>query len=81
VEKSVLEKIRYETYDEGLVVQMMHIGPYSAEGPNIQRIHAFAQNMGTDYAANTMRFIWAIPSDQPPRNLKPYSVSQSKKFR
>jgi hypothetical protein len=44
IDKAVLEKVRFETYDEGLAVQMMHIGPYSAEGPNIARIHAFARD-------------------------------------
>lgn len=34
-----LNEIRFETYDEGLVGQLMHIGPFSAEGPNIQRMH------------------------------------------
>lgn len=34
-----LAEIRFETCDEGLVGQIMHVGPFSAEGPNIQRIH------------------------------------------
>ncbi len=34
-----LHEIRFETYDEGLVGQLVHIGPFSAEGPNIQKIH------------------------------------------
>jgi len=39
-------KLRYERYDEGKVVQMMHIGPYADEGPNIQKIHQFAEEQG-----------------------------------
>lgn len=31
--------LRLEDYDEGLSVQIMHIGPYSAEGPTIARLH------------------------------------------
>lgn len=70
VEKSVLEKIRYETYDEGLVVQMMHIGPYSAEGPNIQRIHAFAQNHGYGLRGKHHEIYLGNPQRSAPEKLK-----------
>ena len=33
------ESLRLEEYDEGLSVQIMHIGPYSAEAPTIARLH------------------------------------------
>lgn len=31
--------LRFETYDEGISVQIMHIGPYSEEGPTLARLH------------------------------------------
>jgi hypothetical protein len=31
--------LRFERYAEGLSVQIMHVGPYSAEGPTIARLH------------------------------------------
>ena len=31
--------LRFETYDEGLSVQILHIGPYSEEAPTIARRH------------------------------------------
>ena len=31
--------LRLEDYDEGLSVQTMHVGPYSAEAPTIARMH------------------------------------------
>lgn len=34
-----LSKIRLESYHEGLSVQIMHIGPYSEEGPTIHKLH------------------------------------------
>lgn len=34
-----LPSLRLETFHEGLAVQTMHIGPYSAEGPTIARLH------------------------------------------
>lgn len=32
-------QLRLETYTEGLAAQIMHIGPFSEEGPNIQKLH------------------------------------------
>jgi hypothetical protein len=34
-----VKKLRLEAFHEGLSVQIMHIGPYSAEGPTIARLH------------------------------------------
>ena len=34
-----LPKMRLENYHEGLSVQIMHIGPYSEEGPTIHKLH------------------------------------------
>lgn len=34
-----LEALRFETYDEGLSVQIMHIGSYDDEAPTIERLH------------------------------------------
>ena len=31
--------LRFERYDEGLCVQIMHVGPYDAEGPVLARLH------------------------------------------
>jgi hypothetical protein len=41
-----LSKLRFENFHEGAAAQIMHIGPYSAEGPNIAKIHAFIRNSG-----------------------------------
>jgi hypothetical protein len=37
-----IDLLRFESYHEGLSVQIMHIGPYSEEGPTIQKMHEFA---------------------------------------
>jgi len=41
-----LKQIRFETYSEGVSVQLMHLGPFSSEGPNIARMHSFADQNG-----------------------------------
>ncbi|NIA25177.1 MAG: hypothetical protein GWP04_06365 [Gammaproteobacteria bacterium] len=37
-----LDRMRFESFREGLSVQIMHIGPYAEEGPTIARLHQFA---------------------------------------
>ncbi len=39
-------QVRFERYAEGACVQLMHIGPYAEEGPNIARMHALAHQQG-----------------------------------
>lgn len=41
-----LLKLRFETFDEGVCAQLMHIGPFSEEGPNIERVHQFIEASG-----------------------------------
>jgi hypothetical protein len=41
-----LEKVRLEEFEEGLSAQIMHVGPYSAEGPTIERLRAFIAEKG-----------------------------------
>jgi len=40
---SALSKIRFETYSEGLCAQLLHIGPFSEEGPSIAKIHSYIE--------------------------------------
>jgi hypothetical protein len=37
----VLAKLRLEPFEEGQCAQIMHVGPYTAEGPTIERLHEF----------------------------------------
>ena len=43
---AAISKLRFETYHEGLSVQIMHIGPYAEEGPTIEKLHGFAFDEG-----------------------------------
>jgi hypothetical protein len=40
------DRVRFETYDEGLAAQILHIGPYAEEGPTLERLHAYLQEQG-----------------------------------
>lgn len=36
-----VNKVRLESFAEGLCAQVLHIGPFSEEGPTIERVHSF----------------------------------------
>jgi hypothetical protein len=40
---AAISKLRFESFDEGRCAQIMHIGPFSTEGPNIERVHHFIE--------------------------------------
>jgi hypothetical protein len=42
----ILSKLRLEHFEEGLCVQIMHIGPYATEPATIERMRAFALENG-----------------------------------
>jgi hypothetical protein len=41
-----LSHVRFDTFNEGRSAQTLHVGPFSDEGPNIQRVHAFIADAG-----------------------------------
>jgi hypothetical protein len=38
---SSIDKLRLEEFSEGRCAQVLHVGPFSEEGPTIERLHAF----------------------------------------
>jgi hypothetical protein len=43
---TAIRQVRLETYHEGRAAQLMHTGPFAAEGPNIARLHEFIEAQG-----------------------------------
>ena len=41
-----ISRLRLEAFDEGRCAQTMHIGPFSTEGPTIERVHHFIEAGG-----------------------------------
>lgn len=41
-----IDLMRFEMYDEGQAAQIMHIGPFSEEGPKIAKVHTFISESG-----------------------------------
>jgi hypothetical protein len=43
---AALTLLRFERFREGTAAQTMHIGPFSEEGPTVQRMHEFIRDSG-----------------------------------
>lgn len=40
---AALPLVRFESFEEGKVAQIMHIGPFSEEGPTVEKVHSFIE--------------------------------------
>ena len=41
-----LSRLRFESFTEGKAAQIMHVGPFSEEGPTVEKVHAFIEQRG-----------------------------------
>jgi len=41
-----LHLVRFEAFTEGRAAQILHIGPFSDEGPTIEKVHSFIETSG-----------------------------------
>ena len=41
-----LPLVRFEPFKEGKAAQILHIGPFSEEGPTIEKVHSFIESTG-----------------------------------
>jgi len=65
-----ITKIRFESFNEGKAAQIMHIGPYSAEGANIAKIRAFIQSNGYSLGGKHHEIYLNNPGKTAPEKLK-----------
>ena len=65
-----LEKARLETLDEGTAVQVMHIGPYSAEPASIAKMGAYAREHGFRLVGKHHEIYLGDPRRAAPSKLK-----------
>jgi len=43
---AAISKLRFEAFAEGKAAQIMHIGPFSEEGPTVEKVHAYIDARG-----------------------------------
>lgn len=65
-----LSKLRIESFHEGLSAQIMHIGPYSNEGPTIERIHNFIKKNGYEMNGRHHEIYISDPRRSAPERMK-----------
>ncbi len=65
-----LDAVRLETYHEGLCAQILHIGPYDAEGPTIQTLHAFITAQGKQPTGKHHELYLGDPNKSAPDKLR-----------
>lgn len=53
--KTDFSKVEFLTYEEGLCVQCMHIGPYDNEPETIERMEQFAEEQGYELDFSELR--------------------------
>jgi len=67
---SALSEIRYGSFHEGLSVQIMHIGPYSDEGPTIEKLHNFIREAGHELRGKHHEIYLSDPRRSAPEKMK-----------
>jgi len=65
-----LSKIRFESSHEGMSAQIMHIGPYSAEGPTVEKLHAFIKEKGYSLRGRHREIYLSDPRKSSPDKIK-----------
>ena len=65
-----VEKLRLETFHEGLCVQILHVGPYSAEAATIARLHDSARQRGCSLRGKHHEIYLGDPRRADPAKLK-----------
>ena len=65
-----LDDLRLENYHEGLSVQLMHLGAYTDEHPNIMRMHEYALRQGHVLTGKHHEIYLNDPQRTAPERLK-----------
>lgn len=63
-------EVRLEKFAEGKAAQVMHIGPYAAEGPTIERLHRFIADQGYRLRGRHHEIYFGDPRRSAPEKLK-----------
>lgn len=67
-------EVRLETWEYGTVAQILHLGSYSQEGPNIERLHRFIAESGYEVAGMHEEEYLTRPDAKVPKTIIRYPV-------
>lgn len=63
-------EVRFERFVEGRAAQILHVGPYSAEGPTIERLHRFVNEQGLKFRGRHHEIYLGDPRRAAPEKLR-----------
>lgn len=69
-ESPVFEKLRFESFHEGLAVQILHVGPYATEPESLAKMDAFALENGYRMRGKHHEIYLGDPMRADPEKLK-----------
>ncbi len=69
-ENPALDQVRFDSFEEGLAIQIMHIGPYADEPRSLAKMAAFAGEMGYTYRGKHHEIYIGDPRRAKPENLR-----------
>ncbi|WP_438447703.1 GyrI-like domain-containing protein [Gorillibacterium sp. sgz5001074] len=69
-ELAALQRVRYEAYQEGPSVQLLHTGPYAEEAPTIGRLHDYIEQMGWELTGKHHEIYLNDPRRTAPERLR-----------
>jgi len=65
-----LRLLRREVFKEGLCAQILHKGPYAAEKPTIEKLHAFIREQGLTFGGSHHEIYLSNPNRAAPEKMK-----------
>jgi len=65
-----VDEVKLESFHEGLSAQVMHVGPYSEEGPTIQLLHDYITEQGYRMRGDHHEIYMSDPRRSKPEKLK-----------
>jgi hypothetical protein len=71
-------EVKIETWEYGTVAQILHLGPYDQEGPNIERLHKFIEANGYEVAGAHEEEYLTRPDAQVVKTIIRYPVKKTK---
>jgi len=73
-QKVVNTEVNIETWEYGTVAQILHLGPYDQEEPNIKRLHQFIEDSGYEINGVHEEEYLTTPTAKVPKTIIRYPV-------
>jgi hypothetical protein len=67
---SALASMRFESFREGRAAQILHVGSFAEEGPKIEKIHRFIEELGHERTGKHHEIYLSDPRRTAPERLK-----------